>query len=90
MLVRRPVVRVVLERVDEVERVVELDPVIVTRRTLFEMERCHDDNHYMRLDRLRARGYIDSHTERSKWLLGTKPEVPPWKPCLCSSLPLPL
>ena len=80
VLVGRPVVRVVLERVDEVERVVELDHVIVAGRTQFEMERCHDDNHYRRLDRLRARGYIDNHTERSKWLLGTKPEVPHGSP----------
>ena len=36
----------------------------------------HVDNHSTRLDRLRARGYIGNHTERSKWLLGTKPEVP--------------
>jgi hypothetical protein len=29
--------------------------VIVAGRTLFEVERCHDNNHYKRLDRLRAR-----------------------------------
>ena len=58
VLVGCPVVRVVLERVDEVERVVELDPVIVAGGTLFEVECCHDDNHYKRLDRLRARGVM--------------------------------
>ena len=29
-----------------------------------------------RLDRLRASGYSSNHSKRSKWLLGTKPEVP--------------
>jgi len=42
--------------------------VVVPARPLLDRDECHDDNHYKRVDRLRASGYSSNHTELSNRL----------------------